>query len=388
MNRIKSFALLFAATFMLALGTAACSDNNDDGDDEFKYAAELDYSADNAEQWGNYMLVVANLLKQDAASLYDYWENGGGAYSTGYASIFKNHNSNEYPSALSCVEEIIDGCTEIASEVGSTKIGDPYNLYVGGRRTEALYAVESWYSWHSRDDYRNNIYSIRNSFYGSLDGTVNPRSLSALLAERNPSLNTRAIALINAAAEAIYAIPQPFRSHINSNESRLAMQACADLEEFLDSELKPYFVSSCNDDAVLSPVVTQYVDAVVMPTYLSLKEKNAALCDAVEAFRNNPSDAAFEACANAWLDAREPWEKSEAFLFGPVDDKGLDPNMDSWPLDQTGIVNVLKSQDFTNLNWSGVFDEDNDLIANAQSLRGFHTLEYFIFKNGKARTVR
>ena len=35
---------------------------------------------------------------------------------------------------------------------------------------DSLYAVESWYSWHSRDDYTNNIYSIRNAYYGSLDG--------------------------------------------------------------------------------------------------------------------------------------------------------------------------------------------------------------------------
>ena len=32
--------------------------------------------------------------------------------------------------------------------------------------TEALYAVESWYSWHSREDYSNNIVSICNAFCG------------------------------------------------------------------------------------------------------------------------------------------------------------------------------------------------------------------------------
>ncbi|MBQ2321206.1 MAG: peptidase M75, partial [Bacteroidales bacterium] len=80
------------------------------------------------------------------------------------------------------------------------------------------------------------------------------------------------------------------------------------------------------------------------------------------------------------------WEKSEAFLFGPVGDKGLDPNMDSWPLDQNGIEKVISSGDFSGMNWSGEFDEDNDNIAAAQSLRGFHTLEFLIFKDGKART--
>lgn len=384
MNRLFKSALLLATASTLALGATSCSDDN--GVD-FEYAANLDYSADNAEQWGNYMVVVSNLLKEDAANLYDYWNTGGSDYSTSYANIFKNHNSQEYNSALSCVEEIIDGCADIASEVGSTKIGDPYNLYQAGKTTEALYAVESWYSWHSRDDYRNNILSIRNSYYGSLDGTVNTASLSAVLSAADPDLDTRAKTLIDAAAQAIYNIPQPFRSHINSNESRAAMEACADLENFLTNELKPYFQQHISDDARLSPVVTQYVDGVVLPTYKALKEKNEALDTAVKAFRENPSNTAFEACAQAWLDAREPWEMSEAFLFGPVADKGLDPNMDSWPLDQTGIVNVLKSQKFNNLNWSGIYDEDNEQISGAQNLRGFHTLEYFIFKDGRARTV-
>ena len=55
--------------------------------------------------------------------------------------------------ALNCVEQIIDGCLDIANEVGEAKIGDPLALYNSGQTTEALYAVESWYSWHSREDY-------------------------------------------------------------------------------------------------------------------------------------------------------------------------------------------------------------------------------------------
>ena len=50
--------------------------------------------------------------------------------------------------AFVCIEQIIDGCVDIASEVGETKIGDPLDKYNAGKVTEALYAVESWYSWH------------------------------------------------------------------------------------------------------------------------------------------------------------------------------------------------------------------------------------------------
>ena len=80
--------------------------------------------------------------------------------------------------------------------------------------------------------------------------------------------------------------------------------------------------------------------------------------------------------------SRRPWETSEAFLFGPVDALQLDPNMDSWPLDQEGIENSLKSGNYDN-EWN---DGDSDeAIEAAQALRGFHTLEYLIFKDGKPR---
>ncbi|MBQ8153065.1 MAG: peptidase M75 [Prevotella sp.] len=386
MKKYLNYALLFVAACTISFSLVACGDDKNDSnptptpeiptDDT---AADIDYNSAYAEQWANYMVTVSGLLKDDAQTLYDEWNDG-------YADIFKNHNTSEYKSAIECVEQIFDGCIDIAGEVGDTKIGDPYQKYVAGNTTEALYAVESWYSWHSRDDYRNNIYSIRNAYYGSRDGSINANSLSALLAAKDADLDAQAKTLIKAAADAIYAIPQPFRNNINSKETVAAMDACADLGDFIEKELKPYFDENINDDATLDPVIKQYVDAVVLPTYKELAEKNAALDTAVRAFKSNPSNSAFTACANAWLSAREPWESSEAFLFGPVDELGLDPNMDSWPLDQAQIAEILKSQNFTNLNWND--GDADDKVEAAQNLRGFHTLEFLIFKDGKARTVK
>lgn len=138
---------------------------------------------------------------------------------------------------------------------------------------------------------------------------------------------------------------------------------------------------------MLSPIVAQYVDAVVLPTYKDLKEKNAALRQSIETLASNRTDENFKAACEAWLVAREPWEESEAFLFGPVANKGLDPNMDSWPLDQEAIVNILNSGKFDDLDWSGDYSEGDQGIADKQSVRGFHTLEFLLFKDGKARSV-
>ena len=380
--------LLYAAalTMGLALTTTSCSD--DDKNTEAQDPIELDYTAENAASWHNYMRNVAQLLKEDASNLYAYWAEsyeGKEAYST----TFINHHA-PFTSALSCVEQIIDGCYDIANEVGVAKIKDPYDLYKSGKTTEGLYAVESWYSWHSRTDYSNNILSIRNAYYGSRDGSVAEQSLSALVAANNEELDKRTKVAINKAYNAILAIPQPFRNNIVCTESEAAMEACNELADLLDQELKPFFTQNAavNSNTVLEPVVKNYVEVVVLPTYSELKTKTAELQQAVVTLTNTPTNKNFEAACNKWLEAREPWETSEAFLFGPVADNGLDPNMDSWPLDQEGIANLLKSGKWDDLEWSGDFDEEDEAIAVAQSLRGFHTLEYLLFKNGIPRTIQ
>ena len=211
-------------------------------DGQARTISDADYLAA-PDAWCNYMKAVANLLKKDAAELYEAWATsyeGGDAY----VNIFKNHSNSTYPTALACIEEIVDGCITIADEVGNAKIGDPYNLYVSGKTLEALYAVESWYSWHSKDDYTNNIYSIRNAYYGSLTTSVNANSISALVAKQNAALDKEVKAAITAAETAIQAIPTPFRNHINSSESETAMDACADLVDVLEdlkAEIRRYF---------------------------------------------------------------------------------------------------------------------------------------------------
>lgn len=292
----------------------------------------------------------------------------------------------ETSSALVCVEQIIDGCMDIANEVGNAKIGDPYDLFKSGRTTEALYAVESWYSWHSIDDYSNNILSIRNAYFGTRNGSKATHSLATLIEGNNASLDKQVRDAITAAHDAIQNIPAPFRMNIGAPEVQTAMQACNDLEEVLGN-LKGYLqrTSAVNGNDVLQPILSTYVNDVVLPTYKSLVDANTALYQAAQKFAQSPSDANFKAACEAWFDAREPWETSEAFLFGPVDALGLDPNMDSWPLDQEAIVNILNSGKFDDLTWSD--GDSDDEIEAVQSVRGFHTMEFLIFKNGQARTL-
>ena len=382
MKQSKLKVLVLSAVAVLAM--ASCNKKDEPKKEGGVDAANIEYSSENANSWHNYMNNVAALLKADATALYTSWAT---AYNDGeaFATTFKSHNSS-YKTALNCVEQILEGCQDIASEVGTAKIGDPYDLYQSGKTTEALYAVESWYSWHSRDDYTNNIYSVRNSYYGTRDGKVAENSLYNLISGKNAELHQKVVDAISGAADAIQAIPQPFRNNINSTESSKAMDACAELDVVL-AELESYIQNeaSINTDEVLDPIVTNYVDAVVLPTYSDLQQKAAALQAAITTLNADRTSNNFSKACEAWIDAREPWEMSEAFLFGPVDDLGLDPNMDSWPLDQEAIVKILESGNFNEMNWN---DGDSDeAIEAAQSVRGFHTLEFLLFKDGLPRTV-
>lgn len=407
----KNLFYLAALSLCMTFSMSSCSDNDDPGISEDP--AELDYTADNAEAWGNYMYNVAMLLNQDATNLYNYWivdYDGDGPYAT----IFKDQTAGAYSSALACIQEMVEGgMWNIANEVGDAKIKDPYEKYTSGDTQGGLYAVESWYSWHSRDDYTNNIFSVRNTYYGKIDdndvdkvsgnlnafasyqdfddeGDIAENSLSKLIASVNPDLDERIKSLIFSSAKAIQAIPQPFRNNINSEEAVTAMNTCMELANLLINELHPYVNETFRDsryNAQLDAVAEQFVDAVVLPTYKELQEKNRLLLEAINQFRQSPSNNNFENACNAWLTAREPWEKSEAFLIGPVANKGLDPNMDSWPLDQNGIVQVMNSQNWNVMEWTGNFDEEDEAIGAAQSVRGYHTLEYLLFKNGQPRTI-
>ena len=404
----KNFFYAAALAMGLTFSMTACS--NEDTPTEPTDAANIDYTSENATSWNNYMKAVVTLLRKDASDLYGYWAT---SYKGGesYAVTFKNHGA-PFNSAGSCVQQVIDGCVDIANEVGETKIGDPYSKYQAGKVTEALYAVESWYSWHSRDDYTNNIFSIRNTYYGRIDdndvskvdgnlsafnsykdfddeGDIAEHSLSKLIASTNPALDEEIKTLIFASAKAIQAIPQPFRNNIDSEESVAAMNTCMELANLLLNEVKPYVNQTFGDpeyDDDLDAIAEQFVDAVVLPTYKDLQEKNKLLLDAVNQFRQNPSNDNFEKACNLWITAREPWEKSEAFLIGPVANLGLDPNMDSWPLDQNAIVQILNSQSWSDLEWSE--GDDEAAVESAQNVRGFHTLEFLLYKNGEPRKVQ
>ncbi|MEM7417275.1 MAG: imelysin family protein [Gemmatimonadota bacterium] len=134
-----------------------------------------------------------------------------------------------------------------------------------------------------------------------------------------------------------------------------------------------------DDGFDFTEIIEAYVDQTVVATYADLETQATALRAAVAAFDGDQSQANLDAAANAWIASREPWEASEGFLFGPVAFLGLDPSLDSWPLDQAQLDDVLASS----------FDLSPDFIREGlnATLRGFHTVEFLLFRDGQPRTA-
>ena len=125
-------------------------------------------------------------------------------------------------------------------------------------------------------------------------------------------------------------------------------------------------------------VIADFADKVVVPTYERLADKAVELQTAVGALADAPDAAKLTAAQAAWVAARAPWEQSEGFLFGPVDTFGIDPALDTWPLDETALKGVLASGDALTPAYVATLTD---------SQKGFHTMEYLLFGIDSAQTV-
>lgn len=150
--------------------------------------------------------------------------------------------------------------------------------------------------------------------------------------------------------------------------------ACSENDDVTDTDLQ---------DEMITEVLTDYTNLTVIKTYENMASNAISLVDVIQNFGTELSDAEVEAAAEAWKDTREFWEKSEAFLFGPAAFNNLDPLLDSWPLDKDQLDQVLADVEDEKIAMS------SDYVRNSlgSSLRGFHAVEYLLFRDGAARTA-
>lgn len=196
-----------------------------------------------------YMVTVATGLRDDSFKLWYYWNGNNGLSSSdealieelepdeaadGFGKRFKQPNMYDqlFKTQADVIAQIVDGCTDISGEVGEQKIGGPFE-------NKNVEDVESWYSWNSLEDYKNNILSIQHSYLGTLSDNINDlekagdnRSISGLVEAKDKELDQKIRSAIKEAYEAIDAIPAPFRNNLSaSTEIKKAMEKCAALTD-------------------------------------------------------------------------------------------------------------------------------------------------------------
>lgn len=141
-------------------------------------------------------------------------------------------------------------------------------------------------------------------------------------------------------------------------------------------------------------VIKAIAEDVIIATYKDMDEKADALKVAIRKFaaKGGQTQANLDAVKNAWKGVRSAWEQSEGFLYGPVAFKGLDPAMDSWPVDIAGMNNIIDADatffaKFSEDENGNEKIDDNELntditvnvVANNNGTRGFHLIEFLLW---------
>ena len=168
----------------------------------------------------------------------------------------------------------------------------------------------------------------------------------------------------------------------------LAFTACSS-----DDDDKSDNNNLAEKDQAMQAITSQYVNNVVFPIYKSLASQTSDLFDqlveAKDKFRAGTlNQGDIDRICSTFIAARSAWESSESFLYGAATDFGIDPHIDTWPLDRTALAKALSSaeiiDDLDDLEDGGI---DNARALVGEQQLGFHGIEFIIFRNGQNRTV-
>jgi len=117
---------------------------------------------------------------------------------------------------------------------------------------------------------------------------------------------------------------------------------------------------------------------VIVASYNDLASKSATLNDLVVTFASNPTSSGLTACKDQWMKAREAWERTEGYLYGPAENDEIDPRIDTWPVEYAQLDSIIgESVPFTQ-----VYIET---LADAH--RGFHPFEYLLWGQNGNKTA-
>ena len=169
-------------------------------------------------------------------------------------------------------------------------------------------------------------------------------------------------------------IEDQYKDRTYGNE---AIDACANVVsefEAANSIIAKATLTS-DQETYLRNVLTNLVSNVIVPTYTDLADDVEDLEKTLNGLTvNSISQSQINKACEDFKDARENWERSEAFLMGAASDFDIDPTIDSWPLNRSLLLNYFNN---------GM----NDEMLEDATILGFHALEFILFRNGQPRKV-
>ena len=139
-------------------------------------------------------------------------------------------------------------------------------------------------------------------------------------------------------------------------------------------------------------LTSNYLNQVVYPTYNNLATECDNLYGLISALKQKlqngtaVSQSEIDAICNSYKKARNYWEESEAFLYGPASDFEIDPHIDTWPLDvETLAKDLAQDSKIAQLDAAESNGEARKYLTKENL--GFHGLEFIFFRNGANRDV-
>ena len=166
----------------------------------------------------------------------------------GYGQFFLNATGEKawFPTWQETLENVfVGGCSSICQEVYTQKLGQAYRVATGNGGTtedgeaESRDYIESPYSKRSFIDYQDNIYSIKNSLYGTRDVTATTPVANSLMTIMKKYNYSGYSALNTALDEAIAALETAKKSGIAfvDDPANAQVKTCIDKINTLDDEL-------------------------------------------------------------------------------------------------------------------------------------------------------
>lgn len=300
--------------------------------------------------------------------------SSGNVTQNSYATTFKARSVGDQ------VEELMGGVIGIADEVGNGKMGDPLGSDIGSADTTL---VESQFSWNSTMDFYNNILSIKHVWDGGLKAIAEssqPAQAQTITTQLEYAL-ARIVAISDSNGDENLTTDDlianngalAFRNQISNASGRAkieeAISALGDLQRSLET-LKTSITPTDSDLANAAAVI----DNVIVAGYNNLGNEANTLATALSNLAATPTEQNIEAARAQWRTTRAYWEAGEGHIFGPVDTLGVDPKVDSWPVDKTQLDGALAGWD----------PELSNIDGFPTTMKGFHAIEYLLFGDGSS----